>query len=76
MEPVDIVMVTHNRLDYLERTIEALLERTPEPIRLTLVDNASEPEVRAWIAERRDLFEHVSCCRETSTSRPSSTGSS
>ena len=59
MEPVDIVMVTHNRLDYLERTLEALLERTPEPIRLTLVDNASEPDVRTWIAERRDLFEHV-----------------
>jgi Glycosyl transferase family 2 len=45
MEPVDVVMVTHNRLDYLERTVDALFERTPEPIRLTLVDNASEPDV-------------------------------
>jgi hypothetical protein len=59
MEPVDVVMVTHNRLDYLERTVDALFERTPEPIRLTLVDNASEPDVRTWIGERRDLFEHV-----------------
>ena len=59
MEPVDIVIVTHDRLDYLERTVEALLKRTPEPIRLTLVDNASGPDVRNWIAERRELFEHV-----------------
>ena len=59
IEPIDIVLLTHNRLEYLIRTVEALYERTPEPFRLTLVDNASDSDVRNWIAANRQRFHQV-----------------
>jgi hypothetical protein len=59
MEPIDIVMLTYNRLDYLVTTVTTLRERTPEPFRLTVVDNASNSDVRNWLAENRDLFHQV-----------------
>ena len=55
-EPVDIVMLTHNRLEHLERTIDALEQRTRAPYRLTIVDNASEPAVRSWLDAHRHRF--------------------
>jgi GT2 family glycosyltransferase len=57
--PIDVVMLTHNRGDYLQQTFSALRERTPEPVRLIVVDNASEPEVRNWLWERRDWFHRL-----------------
>jgi hypothetical protein len=59
VEPVDIVLLSHNRLEYLQRTVDALFERTPEPFRLTIVDNASEPDVRSWLAANRRRFEQI-----------------
>ena len=59
MDATDIVLLTHNRLEYLVATVEALHERTPEPFRLTIVDNASGSPVRNWLAEHRDLFHQV-----------------
>lgn len=59
MDATDIVLLTHNRLEYLIATVEALRERTPEPFRLTIVDNASESPVRNWLVEHRDLFHQV-----------------
>jgi len=59
VEPVDIILLSHNRLEYLQRTVDALFERTPEPFRLTIVDNASEPDVRSWLAANRRRFERV-----------------
>ncbi|HEV3229133.1 MAG TPA: glycosyltransferase [Solirubrobacteraceae bacterium] len=56
---VDIVMLTHNRGDHLQRTLTALRERTPEPMRLIIVDNGSEPDVRNWLWERRDWFHRL-----------------
>jgi GT2 family glycosyltransferase len=53
VDAIDIVMVTHDRLDYLVATVETLYDRTPEPFRLTVVDNASGPAVRNWLAEVR-----------------------
>ena len=67
----DIVILTHNRLDHLIATVDALEQRTPEPIRITVVDNASGPELRNWLADNRDRFhkivlrptnEHTSAC--------------
>jgi hypothetical protein len=57
--PIDIVMLTHNRLDHLVQAVDALEERTPEPYRLTVVDNASGPEVRNWLAANRRRFAHL-----------------
>ena len=55
-EPTDIVMLTHNRLAHLEATLDALEARTRAPYRLTIVDNASGPEVRNWLAANRHRF--------------------
>jgi hypothetical protein len=57
--PIDIIMLTHNRLEHLVATVDALEARTPEPYRLTIVDNASGPAVRNWLAENRHRFERV-----------------
>lgn len=54
--PIDIVMLTHDRLEHLVRAVDALEARTPEPYRLTIVDNASGPEVRNWLAANRQRF--------------------
>jgi hypothetical protein len=59
VDATDIVLLTHNRLEHLVATVEALHERTPEPFRLTIVDNASESPVRNWLVEHRDLFHQV-----------------
>jgi hypothetical protein len=59
VEPIDIILLSHNRLEYLRQTVDALFERTPEPFRLTIVDNASGPEVRNWLASNRRRFERV-----------------
>jgi len=59
MEPVDIVLLTYNRLDYLAQTVDALYERTPEPFRLTVVDNASASDVRNWLSQNRSRFHRV-----------------
>jgi glycosyl transferase family 2 len=55
----DIVILSHNRLEHLIATVEALEQRTPEPIRITIVDNASGPETRNWLAANRQRFARV-----------------
>jgi hypothetical protein len=57
--PIDIIMLTHDRLEHLAATVEALEARTPEPYRLTIVDNASAPEVRNWLGENRQRFHRL-----------------
>ncbi|MEB3188441.1 MAG: glycosyltransferase [bacterium] len=46
---IDIVLLTHNRRQYLEQTVEALFARTRHPFRLTIVDNASDPDLQAYL---------------------------
>jgi hypothetical protein len=55
----DIIMLTHNRLDHLVATVEALEQRTRAPYRLTIVDNASRPDVRNWLSRERRRFHQV-----------------
>ncbi|HEU0023998.1 MAG TPA: glycosyltransferase [Thermoleophilaceae bacterium] len=57
--PTDIVILTHDRLDHLVATVEALETRTREPIRITIVDNASGPELRNWLAANAHRFARV-----------------
>jgi hypothetical protein len=59
LDPVDIVLLAYNRLDYLVRTVETLFERTPEPFRLTIVDNASAADVRNWLSTNRHRFHRL-----------------
>jgi hypothetical protein len=58
-EPVDVILLVHNRLDHLEATVDALEQRTRHPYRLTIVDNASQPDVRNWLHANRHRFERV-----------------
>jgi hypothetical protein len=55
----DIIMLTHNRLEHLVATIEALEQRTDAPYRLTIVDNASRPDVRNWLSREQHRFHQV-----------------
>jgi hypothetical protein len=57
--PIDIIMLTHDRLEHLVATLDALEARTPEPYRLTIVDNASGPELRNWLEENRHRFHQL-----------------
>lgn len=57
--PTDIVMLTHNRLEHLVATVDALEARTRAPYRLTVVDNASRPDVRNWLGAERHRFHQV-----------------
>jgi hypothetical protein len=55
----DIILLTHNRLDHLVATVDALESRTREPIRITVVDNASGPALRNWLSANRDRFHKI-----------------
>lgn len=57
--PVDIIMLSHNRLEHLVATVDALEAHTRTPYRLTIVDNASGPEVRNWLAANRGRFDRI-----------------
>ena len=57
-EPIDIVILTYNRLKYLQQTVDALFERTTYPFRLTIVDNNSEADVRSYLEKNQSS----SCC--------------
>jgi hypothetical protein len=59
VEPIDIILLTHNRLAHLVATVDALEARTSSPYRLTVVDNASGPDVRNWLAENRSRFHQL-----------------
>jgi hypothetical protein len=58
-DPIDIVLLTFNRLDYLIATVDSLEARTTKPYRLTIVDNASGADVRQWLADNRHRFHQV-----------------
>ena len=57
---IDVVLLTHDRVDHLEAMVTALRERTRDvAFRITVVDNASGPAVRGWLAEHRGWFERI-----------------
>jgi len=58
-EPVDIILLSYNRLDYLAAMVEALEQRTLWPHRLTIVDNASGPATRSWLRANAARFHQV-----------------
>jgi len=58
-DPIDLVLLTHDRLPHLVRTVDALEQRTRTPLRITVVDNASGAETRAWLQANRHRFERL-----------------
>jgi glycosyltransferase involved in cell wall biosynthesis len=57
--PVDVIVLTYNRADYLAEMVDALEQRTHWPYRLTAVDNASGPETRQWLRRNRARFHRI-----------------
>ena len=58
-EPVDIILLAYNRLDYLSEMVDALAAHTIWPYQITIVDNVSGPETRNWLRAHRDRFHQV-----------------
>jgi Glycosyl transferase family 2 len=58
-EPVDIILLAYNRVDYLSEMVDALERETRWPYRLTIVDNVSGPETRNWLRAHRDRFAQI-----------------
>lgn len=58
-EPVDIILLAYNRVDYLSEMVDALDQRTQWPFRLTVVDNVSGPETRNWLRSHRHRFHQI-----------------
>ncbi|HEX2702335.1 MAG TPA: glycosyltransferase [Solirubrobacteraceae bacterium] len=58
-EPVDIILLSYNRLDFLVAMVETLEARTLWPYRLTVVDNASGPQTRQWLRENAGRFRQI-----------------
>jgi GT2 family glycosyltransferase len=58
-EPVDIILLSYNRLDYLAAMVDAIEEHTRWPYRLTVVDNASGPQTRQWLRDYAARFHQI-----------------
>lgn len=58
-EPVDIILLSYNRPDFLAQMVAALEERTRWPFRLTIVDNASGAPTRQWLRENAARFHQI-----------------
>jgi hypothetical protein len=56
---VDIILLTHNRLDYLQEMMEGLERHTQWPHRVTIVDNVSGPETRRWLRDNEERFHQI-----------------
>jgi len=49
IQPIDIVLVTFNRLNFLKHTVKKIYERTLYPHRLWVVDNNSPDGTQEWL---------------------------
>jgi Glycosyl transferase family 2 len=58
-DPVDVILLTYNRVDYLQQMIDAIERHTQWPYRLTIVDNASGAQTREWLRGNRSRFHQI-----------------
>jgi len=58
-EPLDIILLSYNRVDYLAQMVTGLENRTQLPYRLTIVDNASGAATRQWLRDNASRFHQV-----------------
>jgi len=54
IKPVDIILVTYERRNYLFQTIDQIIRYTEYPYRLIVVDNGSIDGTREWIKEQHE----------------------
>lgn len=54
MSAIDVVILTYNRFNYLQKTIQSLVERTKYPYRLIVIDNNSnDKRVKKYLYQRK-----------------------
>lgn len=58
-KPVDIVLLTHDRLNYFHKTISALINNTKYNYRLIIVDNNSGEEFKNYLSQTRILYDEI-----------------
>lgn len=58
-KPVDIVLLTHDRLNYFHKTISALINNTKYNYRLIIVDNNSAEEFKNYLSQTRILYDEI-----------------
>lgn len=51
---IELLMVTHNRLEYLKKALPSVMSQTQKDIRLNIWDNASGPETVDWLKQIRN----------------------
>jgi len=49
IEPIDIILVSYNRLNFLKKIVNEIYERTNYPHRLIVVDNNSDDGSKDWL---------------------------
>lgn len=61
MNPIDIVMVTYNRLEFTKKAVRYLKERTKTPYRLIVVDNNSNDGTQPFLLNMKEqgFVQHI-----------------
>lgn len=50
---LDILMISHNRLEYLKKALEGVFNQTYKDWKLTIWDNDSDEEAKTWLESRK-----------------------
>ncbi len=58
-QTIDIVILTHNRLEYFKQTIDSLRKHTRYPYRIIVVDNKSDDTFREYLTKNTRLFDTI-----------------
>ena len=61
IEPIDIILVTYQRLHFLKRTLEAINDRTFYPYRLIVVDNNSTDGTQKYLKRQNKIGRVQEC---------------
>jgi len=49
IQPIDIILVTFNRLEFLKKAVDSIYKHTNYPYRLWVIDNNSDDNTRKWL---------------------------
>ncbi len=57
--PIDIILLTHNRLKYFFETISTLIKNTRYPYKLIIVDNDSDEKFKTYLKQSEILYDKI-----------------
>lgn len=55
VQPIDIILTTFNRLNFLKHTVKKIYERTKYPYKLWIVDNNSSDGTQNWLKSAKAM---------------------